>query len=115
MGLESEAAIRTTYWEMLRAVFGGVQRLSRFEEKKVVRGCLHWRRSCVLHMMAISDIEELRRRFVGNVMQHSSRTPVAPAPAPTPALAPAPAPGLGTPAENLWVFSIMENKHLLIV
>ena len=35
MGLESDAAIRTTHWEMLRAVFGGVERLSRSEEEKV--------------------------------------------------------------------------------
>ena len=33
----------TPYWKMLHALFGGVQRLSRSEEEKGVRGRLHWR------------------------------------------------------------------------
>ena len=58
----------------------------------------------VLHMMAISDIEKLGHRFVGNVTQYSSGTS-APAPAPAPALAP----GLATPAATFpRVSSVME-------
>ena len=60
--------------------------------------------------MAISDIEELGHRFVGNVTQHSSRTPAAPTPAP----APAPAPGLVPPAIVLpRVSSVMEPRRLI--
>ena len=58
----------------------------------------------VLHTMAVSDIDKLGHRFVGNVTQYSSGTS-APAPAPAPALAP----GLATPAATLqWVSSVME-------
>ena len=60
-----------------------------------------------LQTMAISDIEELGHRFVGNVAQHSSRTP-------PPAPGPAPAPGLATPAVTLpRVFSVMEQRRLV--
>ena len=59
--------------------------------------------------MAILDIEELGHRFVGNVTQHSSRTPAAPAPAP----APAPALELATPVATLRrVSSVMEQRRL---
>ena len=112
MGLGSDAAIRTIHREMLRAVFGGVRRLPQSKEEKGVQGRLHWRRWCFLHAMAISDIEKLGHRFVGNVTQHSSRTPAAPAPAPAPA--PASAPGLATPAVVLpWVSSVMEQRRLV--
>ena len=66
--------------------------------------------------MAFTDIEELGHHFVGNVTQHSSRNPAAPAPTPAPAPAPPtppPAPGLATPAATLpWVFSVMEQRRL---
>ena len=107
MGVEGDAAIRTTHWEMLHAVFGGVERLSRSEEEKSVRGPHDCISDCnVLHTMVIMDIEELGHRLVGNVTQLSSRTP-APAPAP------APAPGFATPAATLpRVSSVMEQRRL---
>ena len=56
----------------------------------------------VLHTTAISDIKELGHCFVGNVPQHSSRTPVH-----------APAPGLATLAATLpQVPSVMEQRRL---
>ena len=114
MGVEIDAAICTTHWEMLRAVFGGVQRLSRPEEEKGVRGphdCIGG--GNVLHtMIAFSDIEKFGHRVVGNNMQHSSRIP-APAPAPAPTPVPAPNPGLVTPAATLpRVSSVMEQRRL---
>ena len=113
MGLESHAAIRTTHWEILRRVIGGVQRLSRSEEENDVPGRLNWRWQCVLHTMAFSDIEELGHRFAGNATQHSSRTPAAPAPAPVPAPALAPAPGLATSAATLpRVSSAIKQRRL---
>ena len=67
-----------------------------------------------LQTMAISDIEELGHRFVGNVAHSSSRTPArAPAPALAPASAPAPAPGLATSVVNLtYMSSVMEQRCL---
>ena len=35
MGLERDAATRTTHWEMLREVFGGVERLFDPRKKRV--------------------------------------------------------------------------------
>ena len=37
MGVESNAAVRTTHWEMLHVVFGEVHCLSLSEEEKGVR------------------------------------------------------------------------------
>ena len=42
MGLESNAAVRTTHWEMLRTVFCGVRRVSRSEEENGAQERLDW-------------------------------------------------------------------------
>ena len=67
-----------------------IERISIFLDQRRKKG---YPRTFVLALqkMASSDIEELGYRFVGNVAQHSSKTP---APASAPAPAPAPACGL---------------------
>ena len=67
MGLAIDGAIRTAHWEMLREVFGEVQRLSRSEQEKFVRERFHWRWKCVLQTLVISAIEEVGHRFAGNL------------------------------------------------
>ena len=113
-GLAIDAAIRTAHWEMLREVFGEVQRLSRSEQETFFRERFHWRWKCVLQTFVISTIEEVGHRFAGNLTSHFSRTTVAPPPVPAPARVIAPAPGLDTPA-SIWprVFSVMEQRRLV--
>ena len=68
--------------------------------------------------MAILNIKERGHCFVGNVTQHSNRTPAVPPPTPAPVPAPvpatAPAPGLAAPAAILpRVSSVIEQIYAL--